>query len=175
MMIGTEAGRMSRSLHVDDSTDGTTVRIANLTLYPVGSIHGKPFQTFIAPLRDNDKEGYMDVEEVDRAMIAMFPRGIKRTTLPPHFIHCEIYPLLVNGVLAANIPFMEHNQAPRNSYQCLFVDEPVLMSSGSTKPIKDVVVADEVVRFNPVTMIAENTKVAHQHIRPAPKPMFFTC
>ncbi len=50
-MMGTEAGHMSRSLHVvDDSTDGTTVRIANLTLYPVGSIHGKPFQTFIAPL-----------------------------------------------------------------------------------------------------------------------------
>lgn len=31
--------------------------------------------------------------------------------------HCEIHPTLINGMCAAQIPFSDHNQAPRNCYQ----------------------------------------------------------
>jgi len=32
--------------------------------------------------------------------------------------HCEIHPSTIFGVLASCIPFPEHNQSPRNTYQC---------------------------------------------------------
>ena len=34
------------------------------------------------------------------------------------YSHCEIHPSTIFGVLASCIPFPEHNQAPRNTYQC---------------------------------------------------------
>jgi len=40
--------------------------------------------------------------------------------------------------LASCIPFPEHNQSPRNCYQCLDVNELVLMADGSKKKIADV-------------------------------------
>ena len=34
------------------------------------------------------------------------------------YTHCEIHPSTIFGVLASCIPFPEHNQAPRLTYQC---------------------------------------------------------
>jgi hypothetical protein len=64
----------------------------------------------------------MDCDEINSAMIATFPvdleEGIKGTALPPFYTHCEIHPSLMNGILGVNIPFSDHNQSPRNCYQC---------------------------------------------------------
>ena len=76
------------------------------------------------------------------------------------------------GVVAGSIPFSDHNQAPRNTYQCLWEEEPVLMSDGSRKAIKDVRVGDSVVTFDPLTMLPASTTVVHQYVRPTDKPMF---
>ena len=35
-----------------------------------------------------------------------------------HYTHCEIHPSTIFGILASCIPFPEHNQSPRNTYQC---------------------------------------------------------
>ena len=35
-----------------------------------------------------------------------------------YFTHCEIHPSTIFGILASCIPFPEHNQAPRLTYQC---------------------------------------------------------
>ena len=175
IMVSTEAGRMCRPLHIVDSNN---IRLTKYSDEFKNSLKNKQFQTFIAPIIDDSTEGfieYMDVDEIDKAMVAMFPRDLKRsikgTTLPPNFTHCEIYPALINGVLAANIPFMDHNQAPRNCYQCLDIHEPVRLIDGSTKAIKDIVVGDKVICFDPVTKIVTNTTVVHQYIRPAQKQM----
>lgn len=180
--ISTEAGRMTRPLYIvnEESCD--------LQLYKLIKESGKSmeeiiesntFQQFVAPLYDDTTEGFvefLDVDEIDKAMIAMFPndlsRGIKGNSLPPKFTHCEIHPSLLNGVLAGNIPFMDHNQAPRNCYQCLWLEEPVLCSDGTTKAIKNISIGDSVVCFNPTTMVASNTKVIHQYVRPAMKPVY---
>ena len=183
--VNTEAGRMCRPLHIVETSgeDGRPqVKLLNV-LKEKGMTWAeyserKPFSKFIAPL-DEDDTGiieYMDVEEIDNAMVAMFPsylsRGQKGTSLPPKFTHCEIHPSLMNGVLAANIPFSDHNQSPRNCYQCLWIEEPVLMADGSTKAIKDVGVGDRVICFDPKTMITTATTVIHQYVRPAEKPMY---
>ena len=34
------------------------------------------------------------------------------------FTHCEIHPSSIFGILASCIPFPDHNQSPRNTYQC---------------------------------------------------------
>ena len=127
---------------------------------------------------DDTTEGfieYMDVDEIDKGMVAMFPNHLKRTikgtTLPPKFTHCEIEPSLLNGVLAANIPFMDHNQAPRNCYQCLWIEEPVLLVTGEMKAIKDIIVGDYVYCFNLKTNVLEPTRVINQYCRMAQKPM----
>ena len=58
---------------------------------------------------------YIDQAEQNAAMIAVTP-----TTIDPRvkYTHCEIHPSTIFGVLASCIPFPEHNQSPRNTYQC---------------------------------------------------------
>jgi DNA-directed RNA polymerase beta subunit len=187
--LSTEAGRMLRPLYVvdpaesDDNTHFPQLRLFNI-LRKTGMswkefhAHFTSFQSFVAPMIDDTGEGfieYMDVDEIDKAMVAMLPahlkRTIKGTTLPPKFTHCEIEPSLLNGVLAANIPFMDHNQAPRNCYQCLNSDELVLLISGEARPIKDIAVGDNVYCFNLQNGNLEPTKVIHQYSQLANKPM----
>jgi len=56
---------------------------------------------------------YIDPYEQNFAMIAMKPNKIK-----DNYTHCEIHPSSIFGILASCIPFPEHNQSPRNTYQC---------------------------------------------------------
>jgi DNA-directed RNA polymerase II subunit RPB2 len=62
---------------------------------------------------------YIDAAEQNMSMIAMEPVNLVKTD---HFIHkythCEIHPSTIFGILASCIPFPEHNQSPRNTYQC---------------------------------------------------------
>jgi DNA-directed RNA polymerase beta subunit len=59
-----------------------------------------------------------------------------------------------------------------NTYQCLHVDETVLMADGSYKKIKDVIVGDNVVTFDPLTKETTTTSVVHQYVRPASNDVY---
>lgn len=82
---------------------------------------------------------YVDVEESENLMIAMYPKDVEesydkmiKTDLPSaggrgnpadrygkvyvKYTHCEFHPMMELGIIAANIPFLEHNQAPRNYF-----------------------------------------------------------
>ena len=67
---------------------------------------------------------YIDPDEQAFSMIAMRPHHLYRNETDktnPYiykYSHCEIHPSTIFGVLASCIPFPEHNQAPRNTYQC---------------------------------------------------------
>jgi len=63
---------------------------------------------------------YIDPEEQNYAMIAMKSKNSYLQPISSHFnyTHCEIHPSTVFGVLASCVPFPDHNQAPRNTYQC---------------------------------------------------------
>ena len=62
---------------------------------------------------------YIDPEEQNHAMIAMRAKDgfIQDPALKINYTHCEIHPSTIFGVIASCIPFPEHNQAPRNTYQ----------------------------------------------------------
>ena len=120
---------------------------------------------------------YMDVDEVDKAMIAMTPECLTQvyklgSEHRPPYTHLEIDPALFLGVLATNIPFSNHNQAPRNCYQCLWVEENVVMADGSKKRIKDVRIGDEVVVFDPATMKKTTSKVVNHWVKSTDKHMY---
>ena len=58
---------------------------------------------------------YVDPEEQACSMIAFKPHEM---ILDHQYTHCEIHPSTIFGVLASCIPFPDHNQSPRNTYQC---------------------------------------------------------
>ncbi|KAF2453520.1 DNA-dependent RNA polymerase II RPB140 [Lineolata rhizophorae] len=87
---------------------------------------------------------YLDAEEEEAAMIVMTPDDLdehlrtkeapgpyeQNEGLDPHarmkskpssaiktFTHCEIHPSMILGICASIIPFPDHNQSPRNTYQ----------------------------------------------------------
>eukprot|EP00831_Metopus_contortus_P015509 TRINITY_DN1643_c0_g1_i1.p1 TRINITY_DN1643_c0_g1~~TRINITY_DN1643_c0_g1_i1.p1 ORF type:complete len:632 (-),score=75.37 TRINITY_DN1643_c0_g1_i1:40-1935(-) len=60
---------------------------------------------------------YLDVEEEETSMIAMNIRDLKNSKYSFTYTHCEIHPSMILGVCASIIPFPDHNQSPRNTYQ----------------------------------------------------------
>ena len=57
---------------------------------------------------------YIDACETNNSMILM---DYKKLKLKSNYTHCEINPCLILGALASCIPFLNHNQSPRNTYQ----------------------------------------------------------
>ncbi|KAF4674661.1 hypothetical protein FOL47_008861 [Perkinsus chesapeaki] len=68
---------------------------------------------------------YIDAEEEETCMVAMFVDDLrnaqrkksKASSYCHTYTHCEIHPSLILGVCASIIPFPDHNQSPRNTYQ----------------------------------------------------------
>lgn len=61
---------------------------------------------------------YIDPDEQNYAMIGLKAKNqMIHKDLNINYTHAEIHPSTIFGVLASCIPFPEHNQAPRNTYQ----------------------------------------------------------
>lgn len=93
----------------------------------------------------------VDVEESTTRMIAVNPddlsRESKKQIARPEdikdpgliknryqksyvkYTHCEIHPSLTLGIVASMIPFSDHNQSPRNIYQCAHAKQAMGISS----------------------------------------------
>ena len=59
---------------------------------------------------------YIDPEEQKHALIAMNHEKID--TKKTKYSYCEIHASSIFGILASCVPFPDHNQSPRNTYQC---------------------------------------------------------
>uniref|UniRef100_A0A6C0D2A2 DNA-directed RNA polymerase n=1 Tax=viral metagenome TaxID=1070528 RepID=A0A6C0D2A2_9ZZZZ len=117
---------------------------------------------------------YIDPEEQNFAMIAMKCKDqyLQDAKLRFNYTHCEIHPSTIFGVLASCIPFPEHNQAPRNTYQCLEWMELVLMSDGSYRPIRELKKGDMVKSFHPKTFEITDTEVVNHFFCLNEEPMY---
>ena len=63
---------------------------------------------------------YIDPEEQSFSMIATKPSDLlgKKEGDLYYYTHCELHPSTILGIVSSCIPFPEHNQSPRNTYQC---------------------------------------------------------
>ena len=70
---------------------------------------------------------YIDPEEQNYAMIAMKSKKgyLQDDNVKINYTHCEIHPSTIFGVLASCAPYPDHNQAPRNTYQCAMVKQAI--------------------------------------------------
>ncbi|SBS80553.1 DNA-directed RNA polymerase II subunit RPB2, putative (RPB2), partial [Plasmodium ovale curtisi] len=114
--IFTDAGRAMRPLYVVKNVDGenklklTKEHVRNITKYPDTYNWDYLIQEGIIE--------YIDCEEEETTMISMFIDDLKTGTgYFNNYTHCEIHPSLILGVCASIIPFSDHNQSPRNTYQ----------------------------------------------------------
>ncbi len=63
---------------------------------------------------------YIDPEEQSYSLIATHPNDLIDNSQGHtiyKYTHCEIHPSTIFGVVASCIPFPDHNQSPRNTYQ----------------------------------------------------------
>merc|ERR1719495_2281380 len=64
---------------------------------------------------------YIDTLEEETTMIATTPESLHPAEDGSYYCqtwtHCEIHPAMILGVCASIIPFPDHNQSPRNTYQ----------------------------------------------------------
>ncbi|XP_056006307.1 DNA-directed RNA polymerase II subunit RPB2 isoform X2 [Ostrea edulis] len=62
---------------------------------------------------------YIDPLEEESIMLAMTPDDLsdKDVQYCSTYTHCEVHPAMILGVCASIIPFPDHNQSPRNTYQ----------------------------------------------------------
>jgi len=70
---------------------------------------------------DNSIIEYIDPDEQQSSLVAIKPSQLAKrsdTNMFYRYTHCEIHPSTMFGILASCIPFPEHNQSPRNTYQC---------------------------------------------------------
>jgi len=132
--ICNDAGRMMRPLLlVNQDTNDLYITRDMIQRVAAKEIGWDDLLTHIASEGGHDDDAdnahgvieYIDPDEQAFSMIAMRPKHLLRndteTTSSPYiykYSHCEIHPSTIFGVLASCIPFPEHNQAPRNTYQC---------------------------------------------------------
>ena len=113
---------------------------------------------------------YIDPAEQNSAMIAMNINQLS-TASEYNFTHMEIHPSTIFGILASCIPFPEHNQSPRNTYQCISSFEEILMADGSYKRLYDIEYDDKVKTFDEKGAIHIAKVVEFQH-KVAEKTMY---
>ncbi|GAU92991.1 hypothetical protein RvY_04994 [Ramazzottius varieornatus] len=119
--ISTDAGRICRPLLiVENQKLLLKKKHIDLLSDKVGTPQSKGFQELIA----NGVVEFIDIQEEETIMCAMTPfdlvdksGGDRQNVYCSTYTHCEIHPSMILGVCASIIPFPDHNQSPRNTYQ----------------------------------------------------------
>ena len=111
LWLTTEAGRFLRPLFVAETI--REIRENKKLLSEINDCKTwNELLLWVSP-KGNQLIEYIDPGETESSYIAM-----KFDELNNDSTHVEIHPSTALGTLASNIPFPDHNQSPRNSYQC---------------------------------------------------------
>ena len=115
--INTDNGRALRPLFIVEKYKNKNNEISSklkVTKEDIMNLKNKKLN--FDDLIKNGKIEYLDVEEEESSMIAMKILDLNKDYCKT-YTHCEIHPSMILGVSASIIPFIEHNQSPRNIYQ----------------------------------------------------------
>ncbi|KAH0557929.1 hypothetical protein KQX54_013018 [Cotesia glomerata] len=114
--IYTDAGRISRPLLIVENMQ-LLLKKRHINMLKERDYNNNGWQELVG----SGVVEYIDTLEEETVMIAMSPdylRQDKEYSYCATYIHCEIHPAMILGVCASIIPFPDHNQSPRNTYQC---------------------------------------------------------
>eukprot|EP00927_Polykrikos_kofoidii_P028729 TRINITY_DN25000_c0_g1_i1.p1 TRINITY_DN25000_c0_g1~~TRINITY_DN25000_c0_g1_i1.p1 ORF type:complete len:1285 (+),score=203.20 TRINITY_DN25000_c0_g1_i1:75-3929(+) len=110
VMIASDGGRLCRPLIiVEDMKPKFVPEIHVPMIMKRPEDGGRTFNDFLK----NGVLEWVDVNEENNLFIALKPDEIQRDTT-----HLEIEPLTILGVVSGLIPYPNHNQSPRNTYEC---------------------------------------------------------
>ncbi len=115
LWLSTEPGRLLRPLYfapavreiLDDKSGTLAEQIRALTSWDHLLLWESPKGRHLIE--------YIDPGETEGTYIAMTPEQCQEKA---DSTHCEIHPAVILGTIGSNIPFPDHNQSPRNAYQC---------------------------------------------------------
>ena len=118
IMIYTDSGRCIRPLY---RVKNNKLLITDKHIYQLKNKQLKFNELF----QSNSQTGrealieYIDTEELENCLVAENFHDLTKDKgdIPYNYTHCELHPALMFGILATDIPFPDHNQSPRNSYQ----------------------------------------------------------
>lgn len=125
--IFSDAGRACRPLYIVDNnklriTEQDIINLRekkfkwnNLVIGSLNQVNLNPKNYILNEIKEGIIE-YIDTEESNSTLISMNYKDLINAGLRK-YTHCEIHPCLILGVLASCIPFPDHNQSPRNTYQ----------------------------------------------------------
>lgn len=123
LWLSTEAGRLVRPLYYAPAILEVARTEASARVKMLSEINGcKCWEDLLrwkTPSGHNLIE-YIDAGETEQAMICM--ESSELIAMPKaqadSYSHVEIHPCVILGSIASTIPFPDHNQSPRNAYQC---------------------------------------------------------
>lgn len=113
--IYTDAGRICRPLFI---VENQQLKIKKSHIMQLQQHSADQKRLTWADLLMEGLVEYIDTEEEETTMIAMEPKDLEAgDSYSSTYTHCEIHPSMILGVCASIIPFPDHNQSPRNTYQ----------------------------------------------------------
>lgn len=119
LRLFTDAGRCCRPLFiVEEASQRLVLQKSHISQLHQKEISGYGWDSLVR----NGIVEFIDVEEEETTMICMTPDDLaeSRGQQEPYtnkYTHCEIHPSMILGICASIIPFPDHNQSPRNTYQ----------------------------------------------------------
>jgi len=113
--IYTDAGRISRPLFIVGDDQKLAIKKRHISMLAQSEGNYNFYQLVFDGLVE-----FIDTEEEETTLVAISPKEFLAPSderVSTTFTHSEIHASMILGICASIIPFPDHNQSPRNTYQ----------------------------------------------------------